>query len=89
MIHPNLWRRIKSRFPVAKRLFDFWFKLFENITIWSLASMLPYFKLTSDSLAERCANIAYLLLIAVSSFYVMYFLADNEAWMSRKETNHE
>lgn len=88
MIHPDLWRRIKSRFPVAKRLFDFWFKLFENITIWSLASIVPYFKLTTDSLVERWWNILVLLLIAIFFYAGMWFMADNEAWLSRKE-DHE
>jgi hypothetical protein len=79
---------IKSKFPIAKRLFDFWYRLFENVTIWSLASIVPYFKLTSDSLAERCMNILVLLFIAASFYVGMWFLADNEAWLSRKE-DHE
>lgn len=76
---------IKSKFPISKRLFDFWYRLLENVTMWSLASMVPYFKLTSDPLVERWVNVSFLFLVSLVFYTVMWFLADNEAWMNRKE----
>ncbi|KLT72086.1 hypothetical protein PL75_10130 [Neisseria arctica] len=34
------------RLPMAKHLFDFWYKLFEDVTKASLIAILPYFKLS-------------------------------------------
>lgn len=47
--------------------------------------MVPYFKLTSDPLVERWVNVSFLFLVSLVFYTVMWFLADNEAWMNRKE----
>lgn len=53
MPKPKKRRQTDVVFPISKRLFDFWFKLFEDVTKWSLAAALPYFKLSSAPVFDR------------------------------------
>lgn len=85
MPKPKKRRQSDVVFPISKRLFDFWFKLFEDVTKWSLAAALPYFKLSSAPVFDRWLNAIALLLVAITCYCFMYYFSDNEAWMCRKE----
>lgn len=77
--------KVRIRFPIAKRLFDFWFKLCEDIAKACLIAVLPYLKFTDAPLDNRMGNVVFFIIVAASAYGFMYWLADNEAWMSRKE----
>ena len=85
MTKPGTKRLTATIFPISKRLFDFWFKLFEDTTKWSLAAAVPYFKLSSAPVQDRWLNVLSLLFIAISCYCVMWWFSDNEAWTCRKE----
>ncbi|ATD64949.1 hypothetical protein CGZ65_05750 [Neisseria weixii] len=72
------------RLPMAKHLFDFWYKLFEDVTKASLIAILPYFKLSEAPIEYRWLNVFVFLTLAFSCYCILYWLADNEAWMSWK-----
>lgn len=77
--------KFRIRFPIAKRLFDFWFKLFEDISKASLIALLPYLKFMEAPFEHKLGNIAFCILVAASAYVIMHWLADNEAWISRKD----
>ena len=73
------------RFPIAKRLFDFWFKLFETLFYAALLTVLSYLKYGNILKRDDLVNLILLLVALPTAYMVLYWLTDNEAWISRKD----